>query len=80
MSTSLMNLYHIHNLWFCCMTLPLIAGALEDFSAAIEAFPQYGDAWKRRGQAKVALGDLNGAQEVISKPKFVYLHLIFTMQ
>lgn len=40
---------------------------MEDFSAAIEIFPQYPDTWKRRGQAKSALGDYEGALSDLQK-------------
>ncbi|GMH35900.1 hypothetical protein BSKO_03768 [Bryopsis sp. KO-2023] len=41
--------------------------AVQDFSAAINVFPQYPDTWKRRGQAKSALGDNQGALEDLQK-------------
>ena len=41
------------------------AGAVEDFSMAVKMAPQYGDAWKRRGQAYSALGKQQEALEVI---------------
>jgi len=34
-----------------------LAGAVDDFSAAIVAAPGYADSWKRRGQARAALGE-----------------------
>ena len=40
------------------------AEAVQDFDVAISLMPLYGDAWKRRGQAKNALEDLNGAAKV----------------
>jgi tetratricopeptide (TPR) repeat protein len=36
-------------------------GAVSDFSAAIEVEPRYADSWKRRGQARSALGQLQEA-------------------
>ena len=38
--------------------------AVEDFDVAIRLMPSYGDAWKRRAQAKNALEDLDGAAQV----------------
>lgn len=38
-----------------------MAAAVEDFSAAVTAMPEYGDGWKRRGQARAALGQAEGA-------------------
>ena len=43
------------------------AEAVKDFDAAIGLMPLYGDAWKRRGQAKNALEDLDGASKVRSQ-------------
>ncbi|KAK9791186.1 hypothetical protein WJX73_002593 [Symbiochloris irregularis] len=43
-----------------------LKGAVEDFSVAIDTVPQYMDAWKRRGQARAALGDLDlAAQDLL---------------
>lgn len=42
----------------------LTAEAVEDFSVACQLMPEYGDAWKRRGQARSALGENEGALEV----------------
>ena len=42
----------------------LTAEAGEDFSVACQLMPEYGDAWKRRGQARSALGENEGALEV----------------
>ena len=46
-------------------TAHALTGALEaaqaDFSAAIRLIPSYPDAWKRRGQARAAGGDVEGA-------------------
>ncbi len=39
----------------------LHAGAVEDFSVAIEIEPRYADTWKRRGQARSALGETQEA-------------------
>ncbi len=41
----------------CCMH----AAAVEDFSKAIELQPQYADCWKRRGQARSAMGEHEAA-------------------
>lgn len=38
-----------------------MAAAVEDFSAAVAVMPDYGDGWKRRGQARAALGQVEGA-------------------
>ncbi len=43
----------------CCFLRP--PGAVEDFGVAIEVEPRYADSWKRRGQARSALGDSEGA-------------------
>eukprot|EP00891_Asterochloris_glomerata_P001301 jgi/Astpho2/1301/fgenesh1_pg.00024_%23_11_t len=40
-----------------------LAEAVEDFSVACQLMPEYGDAWKRRGQARSALGENEGALE-----------------
>lgn len=40
---------------------------MDDFSKAIEIFPNYSDTWKRRGQAKSALGDYEGALNDLNK-------------
>lgn len=53
--------------------LPLLAAAVDDFSKAIEIVPQYTDAWKRRGQARAALGELNSAAQVVHIPHAVKL-------
>ncbi len=37
------------------------AGAADDFTAAIEIEPRFADSYKRRGQARSAMGDLDGA-------------------
>ena len=37
------------------------AGAADDFTAAIEIEPRFPDSYKRRGQARSAMGDLDGA-------------------
>ena len=34
----------------------MLPGAIEDFSVAIEVCPAYAESWKRRGQARGALG------------------------
>jgi hypothetical protein len=44
----------------------LLAGAIEDFTGSIKIFPNYGDTWKRRGQARIANGDREGAAKVSS--------------
>jgi hypothetical protein len=31
---------------------PLVSGAIEDLSVAIEVEPRYADSWKRRGQVR----------------------------
>ena len=38
-----------------------LPGAIDDFSGAIAQEPRYADSWKRRGQARSALGQLEGA-------------------
>jgi tetratricopeptide (TPR) repeat protein len=43
------------------------AGAVEDFNVAIEVEPRYSDSWKRRGQARSALGDHEGALADLQK-------------
>lgn len=44
-----------------------LAGAVDDFSVAIEVEPRYADGWKRRGQARSALGDSEGALADLQK-------------
>lgn len=39
-------------------------GAIKDFTGAIAIYPNYGDTWKRRGQARSADGDSEGATTV----------------
>ena len=44
---------------------------------ACQLMPEYGDAWKRRGQARSALGETEGALEVCSAvewPQILRLH------
>lgn len=48
-----------------CRTLH--SGAVEDFGVAIEVEPRYADSWKRRGQARSALGDHEGALADLQK-------------
>ena len=36
-------------------------GAIDDFTAAIDIEPRFADSYKRRGQARSAMGDLEGA-------------------
>ena len=46
---------------------------------ACQLMPEYGDAWKRRGQARSALGENEGALEVCSavkRPQALQLHLV----
>lgn len=45
----------------------LTAGAVQDFGAAIEIEPRYADTWKRRGQARSALGEVQGALTDLQK-------------
>ena len=40
---------------------------MEDFSGAIEVEPRYADSWKRRGQARSALGENEGALSDLQK-------------
>ena len=52
---------------------------MEDFSIACQLMPEYGDAWKRRGQARSALGENEGALEVCSGakcPRVLQLHAV----
>lgn len=37
---------------------------MDDFSKAIALEPRYADAWKRRGQARAALGENEAALQV----------------
>lgn len=46
--------------------LSVFAGAIEDFTIAVEQAPFFGDGWKRRGQARSALGHHKEALEVCS--------------
>ena len=39
-------------------------GAVDDFTVAVEQAPFFADGWKRRGQAKSALGQHQEALEV----------------
>ena len=39
----------------------MLAGAVDDFSKAIDLEPRYADCWKRRGQARSALGENKAA-------------------
>lgn len=50
--------------------------AVEDFSEAVRAMPGYGDGWKRRGQARAALGqpeaalaDFTKALALVAEPR-----------
>ncbi len=52
-----------------CITsegLLLSTGAVEDFTIAVEQAPFFADGWKRRGQARSALGQNKEALEVQS--------------
>ena len=44
------------------------AGAIEDFTVAVEQAPYFADGWKRRGQARSALGEHTEALEVVPPP------------
>jgi tetratricopeptide (TPR) repeat protein len=44
-----------------------ISGAIDDFSVAIEVEPRYADTYKRRGQARSALGEQEGALADLGK-------------
>ena len=44
-----------------CTRLGSCAGAADDFTAAIEIEPRFADSYKRRGQARSAMGDMDGA-------------------
>ncbi|MEW5314536.1 MAG: hypothetical protein WDW38_006026 [Sanguina aurantia] len=44
-----------------------LSGAVEDFSVATDVEPRYADGWKRRGQARSALGDTEGALQDLQK-------------
>lgn len=54
---------------FNMLPLPvrLCPGAVLDFGAAIAVEPRYADSWKRRGQARSALNDYEGALSDLQK-------------
>lgn len=41
-----------------------MSGAAADFTKAIEMEPRYAESWKRRGQARAALGENESALQV----------------
>ena len=44
------------------------AAAIQDFTVAVEQAPYFADGWKRRGQARSALGHHKEALEVQNAP------------
>lgn len=60
----------------------VFAGAIEDFTVAVEQAPFFADGWKRRGQARSALGHNTEALEVQPQPFFVGLksHIVVIPQ
>ncbi|CAD7702294.1 unnamed protein product, partial [Ostreobium quekettii] len=44
-----------------------LESAIEDFGIAIDIMPSFYDSWKRRGQARSALGDYKGALEDLDR-------------
>lgn len=58
---------------WCTLRKGLFAGAIEDFTVAVEQAPFFADGWKRRGQARSALGHTTEALEVQPQHLFVGL-------
>ena len=54
--------------WNTLCSYAFHTGAVEDFTIAVEQAPYFADGWKRRGQARSALGQNQEALEVLLVP------------